>query len=80
MSTRKPRRGALLLGLAAPEAVLAVLAGPVAAVDERRARAAHGAGLRFADGPRLGALAGGREEQPRLAAAGGLRRPTGVGR
>ena len=30
--------GALFLGLAAPEAVLAVLAGPVAALDERRAR------------------------------------------
>ena len=30
--------GALFLRLAAPEAVLAVLAGPVAAVDERRAR------------------------------------------
>ena len=64
--------GALLLGLAAPEAVLAVLAGPVAAVDEHRARAADGAGLRLADGAGLGALAGGREEQPRLAAAGGV--------
>ena len=34
-------RGAVLFRLAAPEAVLAVLACPVAAVDERGARAAR---------------------------------------
>ena len=73
-------RGALFFGLAAPEAVLAVLARPGPALDERRARAAHGAGLRLAGGPGLGALAGGGEEQPRLAAAGRLARPTATDR
>src|SRR4051812_10132695 len=41
------RRGALLLGLAAPEPVLAVLAGPVPAGREHRALHAHGTGLAF---------------------------------
>ena len=68
--------GALFFGLAAPEAVLAVLACPVAALDERRARAADGAGLRLAHGAGLGPLAGGSEEQPRLARGRRPRRST----
>ena len=69
------RGGALLFGLAAPEAVLAVLAGPVAALLQRRARPAHRAGLRLAHDARLGALAGRREEQARLTLARGLGGP-----
>ncbi len=62
-------RGAVFLRLAAPESVLAVLTGPVAAVDQRGARTAHGAGLGLARVAGLGTLARGCEEKPRFAAA-----------
>src|SRR5205823_10372154 len=44
----EPGRGALFLGLAAPEAVLPVLARPVAAFPYDGTRPAHGAGLALA--------------------------------
>ncbi len=52
------RGGALFFGLGAPEAVLPVLAGPVAAFLQRGARVAHGPGLRLAHDPRFRSLAG----------------------
>src|SRR5262249_14772824 len=67
--------GALLLGLAAPEPVLAVLTGPVAAGLERDAGPADGACARLAQDPGLGPLAGGGEEEAGLADAGGVGGP-----
>src|SRR5262249_39037892 len=68
-------RRALLLGLAAPEAVLAVLARPVAAVLQDGTRGAHGPGLALAHDSRLRPLAGRGEEQLGATLARGVRRP-----
>ena len=67
--------GALFFGLGAPEAVLPVLAGPIAALLQRRARPANGPRLRLAHDARLGPLAGRREEQTRLTLARGFGGP-----
>ena len=68
--------GALFFGLATPEAVLAVLARPVAAVGAATSHARQTArALRLADGAGLGPFARRREEQPALPVAGGLGRP-----
>src|SRR5207245_5459611 len=69
------RRGALLLGLAAPEAVLAVLTRPPAAGLHHGAGRAHGAGLGLAHQPGLGTLACGGEEQLVLPSARGRAGP-----
>ena len=70
----EPGGGALLFGLATPEAVLAVLAGPLAARREHGAGVADGAGLGLADGAGLGPLTGGGEEEVVLASACGRAR------
>src|SRR5207244_9655549 len=68
-------RGAVLLGLTAPEAVLPVLARPVAAFPRHGTRPAHGAGLALAEHARLGSLARRREEQLAATLAGRVRGP-----
>src|SRR5690349_10158012 len=70
-----PGGGALLFGLATPEAVLAVLARPLAARREHFAVVADGAGLGLTHVAGLGPLAGRSEEQVVLASAGGGPRP-----
>src|SRR5918994_5883249 len=55
--------GALLLGLATPEAVLAVLTCPVATLPHYGTRRADGTGLALALDAGLGSLTGGGEEQ-----------------
>src|SRR5687767_2266364 len=59
----EPGGGALLLGLAAPEPVLTVLACPVAALEQDRAVAADRACPALADYPGLGPLPRRREEE-----------------
>src|SRR5262245_4775083 len=71
----EPGRSPLFLRLAAPEAVLAVLARPVAAVLQHRARGADGPGLSLAHDARLRALAGGGEEQLGAPLTRRVRRP-----
>ena len=62
-----PGGGALLFGLATPEAVLAVLTCPLTARREDGAVGADGAGLGLAHVAGLGPLAGGSEEEVVLA-------------
>src|SRR6478735_1241710 len=62
-----PGGGALLFGLATPEAVLAVLTRPLAARHEDLAVVADGAGLGLTHVAGLGPLAGGGEEEVVLA-------------
>src|SRR6185312_16173250 len=70
-----PGGGALLFGLATPEAVLAVLAGPLAARREHFAVVADGAGLGLTHVAGLGPLPRRGEEEIVLASAGGRPRP-----
>src|SRR6266511_2102199 len=70
-----PGGGALFLGLGAPEAVLPVLARPVAALPHDGTRGAHGTGLALAHDAGLGPLTGGSEEQLAAALAGRVRGP-----
>src|SRR5262245_17832956 len=71
----EPGGGALFFGLRAPEAVLAIRTGPLAALLQRGAPVAYRTCLRLAHDAGFGPLAGRREEQPRLALARGPRRP-----
>ena len=70
-----PGGGAVLFGLATPEAVLAVLACPLAALREHFAVVADGAGLGLTHVAGLGTLAGGGEEEVVLPSARGRPRP-----
>src|SRR4029450_11969339 len=65
-----PGGGALFLRLTAPEAVLPVLARPVAALPHDGTRGAHGTGLALAQDAGLGSLTGGSEEQLTASLAG----------
>src|SRR4051812_41387451 len=67
--------GALLLGLATPEAVLAVLPRPVAAGEQHWALGADPTGLVLAHRAGLRSLTGGSEEQLRPAGTRRLVRP-----
>lgn len=72
------RGRSLLLGLAAPEPVLTIGPGEVAAGDEDGALGAHLAGRGLAADAALGALAGDAEEEVGAPLAGGLIHPFGT--
>src|SRR3954449_498415 len=74
---REPGPMPLLLGLAAPEAVLPVVPGELAAREGGGAGRAQAPGLGLPPGPGLGPLRPRREEEVRLAAAGRRVHPVG---
>ncbi len=75
----EPGGGALLLGLAAPEAVLPVLTPPGPAGFQHGADLAQLTSLRLPAGAGLGPFPRRCEEEPGLAAAHGTRSPSDVG-